>query len=137
MDCLFCKIVSGAIPSHKVYEDEFSFAFLDIDPCSSGHTIVIPKKHFERFTDMDTYDAGNLFESVNTVAKAVEVALGVKGSNIGLNNGKVAGQEVPHVHVHIIPRAEGDKGGAIQSVVNTKPDKDNIGVVCERIKGAF
>ncbi|MEA2004099.1 MAG: HIT family protein [archaeon] len=137
MDCLFCKIVLGDIPAKIVYEDDFTIAFLDISPCAEGHTVVIPKKHFERFTDMEDEDAGNLFASVKNVANAVEKAIGAQGSNIGLNNGKAAGQEVPHVHVHIIPRKKSDRGGAIQSIVQTYPKTDNLEELAGKIRGSF
>ena len=137
MDCLFCKIAKGEIPAKIVYEDDFAIAFLDISPCAEGHTVVIPKQHFEKFTDMEEKDAGNLFASVQKVAKAVEKALDIQASNIGLNNGRAAGQEVPHVHVHIIPREEGDKGGAIQSIVKTYPKTDNLEELVNKIRGAF
>jgi len=133
-NCIFCKIIKREIPAKIVYEDDFSIAFLDIGPCTEGHTVVIPKQHFEKFTDMEEKDAGNLFASVKKVAKAVEKALNIQASNIGLNNGKAAGQEVPHVHVHIIPRKEGDKGGAIQSIVQTYPKTDNLEELKEKIK---
>lgn len=137
MDCLFCKIISGEIPAKIVYEDDTSIAFLDINPCAEGHTVVIPKKHYAHFTDMKEQDAGNLFASVKNIAKAVEKATGADGSNIGLNNGKAAGQEVPHVHIHIIPRKDGDDGGAIQSIINTFPKTDNLDNLKEKIKGCF
>ncbi len=133
-NCIFCKIAKREIPAKIVYEDDFTIAFLDISPCAEGHTVVIPKQHFEKFTDMEEEDAGNLFASVQKVAKAVEKALNIQASNIGLNNGKAAGQEVPHVHVHIIPRYEGDNGGAIQSIVQTNPKTDNLDELKEKIK---
>lgn len=136
-DCLFCKIISGEIPAKIVYEDDTSIAFLDIAPCTEGHTVVIPKKHYENFTDMNEKDAGNLFASVKKIASAVEKATGADGSNIGLNNGKAAGQEVPHVHIHIIPRKDGDDGGAIQSIINTNPKTDNLDILKEKIKGCI
>ncbi|MCK4809011.1 MAG: HIT family protein [Candidatus Aenigmarchaeota archaeon] len=133
-NCIFCKIAKREIPAKIVYEDDFAIAFLDISPCAEGHTVVIPKQHFEKFTDMEEKDAGNLFASVQKVAKAVEIAMDAPGSNIGLNNGKAAGQEVPHVHVHIIPRYEGDNGGAIQSIVKTYPKTDNLEELKEKIR---
>ena len=133
-NCIFCKIAKREIPAKIVYEDDFTIAFLDISPCAEGHTVVIPKQHFEKFTDMEEEDAGNLFASVQKVAKAVEKALNIQASNIGLNNGKAAGQEVPHVHVHIIPRYEGDNGGAIQSIIQTNPKTDNLDELKEKIK---
>ncbi len=137
MDCLFCKIISGEIPSYKIYEDDIAYAFLDIYPTSEGHTIVLPKKHFRRFTEMSEEDVSSLFVSVSRVARAVEKALEVPGSNIGLNNGEVAGQSVPHVHVHIIPRRENDKGGSMHTIVNQHPDTGNLGELADRIKKEF
>lgn len=137
MDCLFCKIVSGEIPSHRIYEDEFVYAFLDIYPSSEGHAIVLPKKHIPRFTAMEGPEAASLFESVSRVAKAVEKALDVPGMNIGINNGEVAGQSVPHVHVHIVPRRENDEGGSMHSIVETHPDTGNLSELADRIKKAF
>ncbi len=137
MDCLFCKIISGEIPAKIVYEDDTSIAFLDIAPCAEGHTVVIPKKHYAHFTDMDADDVKDLFASVKKIAIAVEKATEADGSNIGLNNKKAAGQEVPHVHIHIIPRKDGDDGGAIQSIINTYPKTDNLDALKEKIKGCF
>jgi histidine triad (HIT) family protein len=137
MDCLFCKIVAGEIPSHKVYEDDFVYAFLDIYPCSEGHTVVLPKQHFSKFTEMNEKEASALFSSVNTIAKVVENTMEIKGSNIGMNNGLVAGQTVPHVHVHIIPRNENDNGGSMHSIVETKPNTDNLVELAEKISNSF
>ncbi|TGC09208.1 HIT family protein [Methanolobus halotolerans] len=137
MDCLFCKIISGEIPSHKIYEDEFVYAFLDIYPCSEGHTIILPKEHIPRYTNMEETDSASLFKAVNKVAKVVERTLNVPGLNIGINNGEVAGQSVPHVHVHIIPRRENDNGGSMHTIVETHPNTDNIGELAEVIRKAF
>lgn len=137
MDCLFCKIVSGEVPSYKVYEDDIAYAFLDIYPTSEGHTIVLPKKHSMRFTEMSEAEVSSLFASVSKVARAVEKALDVPGSNIGLNNGEVAGQCVPHVHVHIIPRRVNDKGGSMHTIVNQHPDTGNLGELADIIRKAF
>lgn len=109
-DCIFCKIVEGEIPSTKVYEDDNVLAFMDINPWEKGHTLVIPKKHFDLITNVPD----DILQQIIVVAKKVAVAQ-VKGLNaIGVNvaqaNGKAAGQEVPHVHFHIIPRcSEVDK----------------------------
>ena len=136
-DCLFCKIITGEIPSNKIYEDEAVFAFLDIYPASEGHTLVAPKKHFNTFTEMGTEDVASLFEAAKKVTIAVEKAFSAEGSNIGINNGKVAGQEVPHVHVHIIPRKKGDGGRGIKSIVWTETDNNNLEEVAEKIRRAL
>ena len=126
MDCLFCKIASGEIPSYKIFEDDFTLAFLDINPVSRGHTVVIPKIHIGNFTEMKPDDAGLLFASVNKVAKILLGSLDAPAANIGLNNGEIAGQAVPHVHVHIIPRYENDGGGSMHSIVNSEVDTDEL-----------
>ncbi|MGB9667403.1 MAG: HIT family protein [Thermosulfidibacteraceae bacterium] len=102
--CVFCRIVKGELPSTKIYEDENFLAFLDIAPVNKGHTLVIPKKHSETFLDLTPVEAGKLFEVVNKVAKAVKESLDADGLNILVNCGEASGQEVFHVHVHIIPR---------------------------------
>jgi histidine triad (HIT) family protein len=136
-DCLFCKIISGKIPSNKVYEDDAVFAFLDIYPASEGHTLVAPKKHFGNFTEMSAEDVASLFEAARKITAAVEKAFSAGGSNIGINNGEVAGQEIPHVHVHVIPRRKGDGGRGIKSIVWTEPDTTNLREVAEKIKRAL
>lgn len=136
-DCLFCKIVSGKIPSYKVYEDDAVFAFLDINPASEGHTLIAPKKHFNKFTDMSAKDVASLFEVARKITAAVEKTLLAEGSNIGINNGEVAGQEIPHVHVHVIPRRRGDGGRGIKSIVWTEPDTTNLEAVSEKIRKAL
>lgn len=136
-DCLFCKIIEGKISSEKVYEDDAVFAFLDVFPASEGHTLVAPKKHFSRFTDMDAESVALLFQAARKITAAIEKAFSAEGSNIGINDGKVAGQEVPHVHVHIIPRRKGDGGRGIKSIVWTEPDTANLKEVAEKIRKAL
>jgi histidine triad (HIT) family protein len=136
-DCLFCKIISGKIPSYKIYEDEAVFAFLDINPASEGHTLVAPKKHFRKFTDMNAEDVASLFEAARKITAAVEKAALAEGSNIGINNGEAAGQEIPHVHVHIIPRRKGDGGRGIKSIVWTESDTTNLEAVAKKIRRAL
>ena len=107
-DCIFCKIVKGEIPSSKVYEDEDVYAFLDIGPLSWGHTLVIPKKHVERITGMLPDEVAALMRVVPKLAEAVIRATGAEGLNVLQNNGRVSGQAVDHLHVHLIPRHAGD-----------------------------
>ena len=133
-DCVFCKIIAERVPSYKVYEDDAVFAFLDVSPASEGHTLVASKKHFSRFTDMDAESVDSLFEAARKITAAVEKAFSADGSNIGINNGKVAGQEIPHVHVHIIPRRKGDGGRGIKSIVWTEPDTANLEEIAEKIR---
>ena len=120
MDCLFCKIISGTIPCYKVYEDESVLAFLDIHPCSKGHTVVIPKEHVETIEEMNTETFQRIAGGVKAVAERVKAQLKPDAMNIGINNGKAAGQAVPHVHWHIIPRYVRDGGGSMHSIVRSK-----------------
>ncbi len=106
--CIFCKIIKGEVPSYKVYEDDKTIAFLDIFPRSYGHTLVVPKKHFETIDEMDDEYLEALIKSVKTVSKLLKSKLNAQGYNIVSNNGKVSGQEVMHVHIHILPRYEND-----------------------------
>lgn len=107
-NCLFCKIVRGDLPSHAVYEDEHTYAFLDINPVSRGHTLVIPKSHAETLTEMDERETQAVFRTVRNLTAKIEAELDPQGVNLLQNNGDAAGQEVEHVHVHIIPRYPND-----------------------------
>jgi len=107
-DSIFTKIIKGEIPCHKVFENEHVLAFLDITPLSVGHTLVVPKRLVERFEDLPTDEAAELARQLGPLARRIVAAVGAEGYNILLNTGKVAGQEVPHVHFHIIPRHAGD-----------------------------
>lgn len=104
MDCIFCKIIAGEIPTTKVYEDEQTFAFLDIHPNSKGHTLVIPKKHTRNILDIEDAECANLFVKAKKIAVVIKEVLGADGINVSMNNEKAAGQLVFHAHVHIIPR---------------------------------
>lgn len=108
MDCLFCKIINGEIPCHKVYEDADVFAFLDINPTSSGHTLVVPKKHCSGLLDVDNEILSKIMAAAQKIAVAIQKALGSGAFNLIQNNGAAAGQIIEHLHFHIIPRSEGD-----------------------------
>ncbi|KAA9405747.1 HIT family protein [Haloarcula sp. KBTZ06] len=121
-DCIFCQIVAGDIPSRTVYEDDTVFAFLDANPLSPGHTLVIPKAHHERLNDTPADVAGEVLSTLHELVPAVEAAVDAPASTVAFNNGEAAGQEVPHVHGHIIPRFEDDGGRPIHALVNDRPD---------------
>ena len=108
MDCVFCKIVKGEIPSKKVYEDGNVIAFLDINPLSEGHTLVIPKKHAENIFDVSEEELSKVMQVVKKISKK-RLEEGAKGVNILQNNGKEAGQLVNHIHFHVVPRNGNDK----------------------------
>jgi histidine triad (HIT) family protein len=103
-DCVFCSIVAEDLPSYRLYEDEHSLAFLDIEPATRGHSLVIPKTHYETTTDMPEYLAGRVFKTVYHVSDALESAYQLDGFALVQENGVTAKQDVPHAHVHIIPR---------------------------------
>ena len=107
-DCIFCKIIRGELPSFKVYEDEDTLAFLDINPNHPGHALVIPKEHADNIFTISAESWAKVQETVRKVAKAVETGLGADGVNINMNNREHAGQVVMHAHVHLIPRFKGD-----------------------------
>lgn len=107
-DCIFCKIVQGAVPSTRIYEDDDTLAFMDIGPVVKGHALVIPKKHYDPITDTPPEVLQKLIVVVQKIARAQIKGLGANGVNVGQANGRVAGQVVPHVHFHVIPRFEQD-----------------------------
>ena len=107
-DCLFCKIINGEIPSYRVYEDELTFAFLDINPINEGHALVLPKNHVHKITDMDEQDLKALAIALKKVIRGIEEGLGVDNLNVFVNQGEYAGQVIPHLHFHIVPRHIGD-----------------------------
>lgn len=111
MKDVFCKIIEGEIPCTKVYEDDDVLAILDISQTTKGHTLVLPKHHYQDFlsTPMDTMH--KVYDVAQRIGQAMVGVLGAKGVNILTNVGEVAGQSVPHFHVHVIPRYTGGEGG--------------------------
>lgn len=107
-ECIFCKIVAGEIPSHKIYEDDDLIAMLDIMPVHPGHTLVIPKKHFANILETPEDLSCKILELAKKIGKKVVEEFGADGVNITNNTHPAAGQSVPHVHFHIIPRYEND-----------------------------
>ena len=108
MDCIFCKIIAGELPAHKIYEDDKVTAFLDILPISPGHTIIVPKTHVADVENLSDDDLCAMAIVMKKIGKAVMEGLGVKGYSIFLDNKDAANQHVPHAHFHLVPRKEGD-----------------------------
>lgn len=134
-ECVFCRIVEGSVLSHKVYEDNWVYAFLDIFPSASGHTLVVPKAHVGLVEDLEEGDASALFKALPKIVAGIQTAMGVPASTIGINNGPQAGQEIPHVHIHIIPRRSKTEGGIIQSLVRKeRPTKEELQEIAEKIR---
>ena len=119
-ECLFCRIVKKEVGADIIYEDANSIAILDIHPRAPGHTMVIPKVHRETILDASEKELEPLFASVKKATKMISKALKPNGFTIGINHGKYSGQEIDHLHVHIIPRYLNDKGTSIQSVVDNR-----------------
>jgi histidine triad (HIT) family protein len=107
-DCIFCKIAKGEIPSSKVYEDEFVLAFLDISPANKGHTLVIPKEHYETLTDIPVGILSKMMKIVRKASKKVGKKLKAEGYTIMMSNREAGEQVVKHAHIHIIPRYKTD-----------------------------
>ena len=106
MASIFTKIIQGEIPCEKIIETDSEIAFLDIMPCAEGHTLVIPKLEVKRLEDLPVSEALSLMRTIQHVAKAVSAAFDGIDYNIILNNGANAGQEVEHVHFHVLPRTK-------------------------------
>ncbi len=120
-DCVFCKIVAGKIPTRVLMQNDRAVALLDAFPLAAGHTLVIPKSHYAKVQDMNEQDAMAVFKITWKIAGAVESGLQADASTIAIHNGSEAGQEIPHVHVHIVPRKSGDGAGAIHSMFMSRP----------------
>ena len=134
-NCIFCKIIAGEIPAKVIMQNERAMALLDAFPLAAGHTLVIPKSHYAKVQEMSEQDATAVFEIVWKLAGAVETASQVNASTIAIHNGSDAGQEVPHVHTHIVPRKPGDGAGNIHSMFKIKPklSADEMDSLCQRI----
>ncbi len=131
-NCIFCKIVVGEIPCVKLYEDELTMAFMDINPGNEGHVLVIPKEHWEDVHAIPSDLIGSTVKTVKKIATAVEETLNPDGINLVQANGKGAAQSVFHFHMHILPRRMDDE---LKMNWGLRPgDMDAIKEVCERIK---
>ena len=131
MNCIFCEIVQGKKVGHFIYEDENYVAFLDIYPIDTGHSLVMPREHFEKITDMTAEKVGELFSKIPKIAKAVIEATKADAFSVAQNNGRAAKQIVPHVHIHIIPRYES------RETIWTKreiPKENELKILAERIR---
>lgn len=113
-DCIFCKIVSGDIKAKVISKSNNSIAFLDAFPLAKGHVLVIPKNHHAKIQELSSDENSDLFSLVHDVLVKVDTITGA--TLIAIHNGKEAGQEIPHVHVHLVPRTHSDSAGAIHSM---------------------
>ena len=131
-DCVFCKIAGGELPAAKIYEDEVTLAFLDVGPISDGHTLVIPKQHFERLHDCPAELLSRICGCLGKIADAVMAAMNSDGYNLLCNNGRAAGQIVEHLHFHIIPRNAGD--GLLNRWPSYTYEKEKIETIAGKIR---
>ena len=120
MDCIFCKIVNGEIKSRLIMESKNSIAFLDAFPVTKGHTLVIPKTHYGKIQDMSQDDSTDLFRTVYEVVSKIDKITG--STLLAIHDGKESGQEIPHVHVHLIPRQSNDLAGPVHSMFKNRPN---------------
>ncbi len=133
MPCLFCSIISGEIPCHRIYEDEHTFAFLDIGPVSEGHTLIVPKAHAADLASGSLEAAQQLMTTAYRIAPAIVKAVGADGYNLGMNHGEAAGQDVFHTHMHIMPR----KAGVPRTFTKTHPTQESLAANAEKIRVAI
>lgn len=131
-DCIFCKIVSGEIPSTKIYEDDTVLAFLDISQTTRGHTLLIPKKHYRNILAMTNEEAAALFSKTPALANQLVNALKADGINIILNSEKIAGQTVFHTHIHLLPRYSDDEG---PDFLHTPQHDYDLAAIARQIRG--
>ena len=136
MDCLFCKIINGEIPCTKVYENDKVLSFMDISPMNEGHMLVIPKNHGATILELPERDFLAVMSATKKIAEAANTALNPDGINILQLNGEAANQEVPHLHVHIVPRWDND-GLTVSKWVPVQGNMEQIGQIADEIKKAI
>ena len=134
MDCIFCKIVSGEIKSKFLKETKYSISFLDAFPLAIGHVLIIPKNHHQKIQDMSIEENTDLFSLVHDIISNVDTITG--STLVAIHNGKDAGQEIPHLHIHLVPRSRDDSAGPIHSMFSSTPSlsESEMNKICEKLK---
>lgn len=125
-NCVFCKIISGEFSCRKIYEDDKTLAFLDISKDVDGHILVVPKKHFKNLLDCDNETLSAVMETVKKVSNHLVDNCGYEGVNLLNCTDESAGQTVPHLHIHIIPRKNGDGVNAWPNFTGAKEELDEM-----------
>lgn len=135
-DCIFCKIIRGGLPSSKIYEDDELLAFLDIQPVNKGHVLIIPKQHKVLIADLDDKTLSNMIALANKINQAIrESDIKSEGINLFLADGEAAGQEVFHVHLHVIPRFSKDGFGFVfPEDYKNKPPREELDIISQKIQ---
>lgn len=136
MACIFCRIAAEEAPSRTVHRADDVVAFLDANPLAPGHTLVIPTAHHDRLADFPEALARDLFGTVHALLDPVETAVDADAVTVAVNDGSAAGQEVPHVHCHLVPRFHDDGGGPIHAAMGHRPslDEAELDAIAERIQ---
>jgi histidine triad (HIT) family protein len=135
--CIFCKIVRKEISTNFITENDQALAFLDAYPLAVGHTLIIPKTHYSKINEMNKACSVGMFDLLWKITEPLERSLNVNSSTIAIHNGREAGQEIPHVHIHVIPRTYGDGGGPIHSLFKkNRPhlDSNTMRQIVDKIK---
>ena len=133
MDCIFCKIAAKEIPAKIVIETELCIGLLDAFPLAKGHVLVIPKKHYQKIQDLPIDINNEIFSSVHNLISKIDSLTGA--TLVAIHNGKDAGQEIPHVHIHLIPRSKDDSAAAVHSMFSKKPElsENEINELCRKL----
>ncbi|MGC9530449.1 MAG: HIT family protein [Candidatus Bipolaricaulaceae bacterium] len=134
--CPFSRIVRGELPAEVIYQDEAVVVFLDARPLSAGHSLVVPREHVERLEDLCDHLCQHLLVAGRKVARAAREGLGAAGVNVGLNDGAIAGQAVPHLHLHVVPRFPGDGGRSFHAVLPARWSVE-LAPVAQRLRDAI
>lgn len=134
-DCVFCRIFSGKLPGKIIARGGQAIAVLDAFPLAAGHTLIISKSHSAKIQHLDRKEAQSIFELLLRVTQAVEEATGAPATTIAIHNGREAGQEIPHAHVHVIPRRRGDGAGPVHSMFHNRPESASLDMnsICAEI----
>lgn len=131
-NCVFCKIVKWETPSQRVYEDDKYIAFLDINPINFGHTLIIPRQHFENVEATPDEVLADMIKLSKKIGPAITKAMRADGYNIKINDGRAAGQEIDHIHIHVIPRTAGD--GIYRLSARDRYPEGKMGETAKKIK---
>ncbi len=136
--CIFCDIIAGRAPASIVYEDDQVIAFMDIFPINPGHTLVVPKRHASRLSQLDADTAAHMMAVAQRIAQAIyQSPIRAEGINLTLADGRAAGQEVPHVHLHVIPRYRGDGFHCTRSGGLRQPPRQQLDETAAQIRQAL
>jgi histidine triad (HIT) family protein len=136
-ECIFCKIIRGEIPCHQVYEDENNIAFLDINPVTEGHSLVVPKNHAENLYEISAEDLASVHQASQRVIRAIRQALQPTGVAVVQLNGRGVNQIIMHYHVHLIPRPQGSAPLVVSDMGAQAANQESLRKIAEKVSAAF